>query len=188
MGKENPSKHANMPWHLYVWVNNKYLGPEMPEGSTFGLWHGVHSREAQIPMCHVLLETGAHWSGIPLHALSSYPGPNQWVEKDYTKLCPWSAMGPYIETWGAHYLDGIEVDCFRQEWEGRHTGIVIDWSEGFDRYPQEHKPLNLIALYDGQFALMPNNYCRFRDDHFIDPKFFEQAKGYKRGETTWWGE
>ena len=74
-------KHTNLPGHIYVWVNNKYLGPEMEEGYTYGLWHGIHSREGQILMAHVLLETGAHWSGLPLHAMSNFHGPTEWEEK-----------------------------------------------------------------------------------------------------------
>ena len=181
-------KHANLPFHIYVWIDNKFLGDNVPEGKTFGLWHGVHSREGQILMAHVLLETGAHWSGLPLHAMSSYSGPKDWIEKDPSVLMPWGAMGPDIEAWNAKYLEGIPVDCFRVQQKGRHTGIMIDWTGGFDRYPQEHKPLNLVSLDSGQFALQPNNYCKFRDDHFIKEEFFEQCKNYRRGEKVYWGE
>ena len=180
-------QHTNLPWHIYVWVNNKYLGPKMPEGYTYGLWHGIHSREGQIPMAHVLLESGAHWSGLPLHAMSNFHGPEEWEEKPWRDLCPWSAMGPDIQAWGSEYLEGLEVECFRNGWKGIHTGIIIDWEKGFNRYPQEHKPLNLISLEDGQFALQPNNYCKFRDDHFIKEEYFEQTKNYRRGEEVWWG-
>lgn len=181
-------KNDNLPFHIYVWVNNKYLGPEMPDGYTYGLWHGIHSREGQIPMAHVLLESGAHWSGLPLHAMSNFQGPKEWVEKDYMKLCPWTAMGPSIEAFNAEYLEGLEVELFRYNWKGRHTGIIIDWDGRFDKHPQEHKPLNLISLDDGQFALQPNNYCKFKDDHFIKEEYFKETKYYRRGETIWWGQ
>ena len=180
-------KHANLPHHFYVWVNNSYLGPNMPEGYTYALWHGIHSREGQIPMAHVLLESGAHWSGLPLHAMSDFHGPESWEEKPYLDLCPWAAMGPDIEAYGAKYLEGLEVELFRFGWKGRHTGIMIDWTNGFDRYPQEHKPLNLVSLDDGQFALQPNNYCRFRDDHLVNKNKFKETKNYRRGEDVWWG-
>lgn len=183
-------KHANLPYHLYVWVNNRYLGPAMPEGVTYGLWHGIHSRGGQIPMAHVLLETGAHWSGLPLHAMSLFTGgaPKSWVEKEPQELCPWAAMGEHIEAWGAHYLEGMQVEYVKPGWGGRHTGIIVDWCGGFDRHPQEHKPLNLIALNEGQFALIPNNYCRFRDDHLVDSALFSQTAHYRRNETVWWGD
>tara|TARA_Y100001972_G_C7545933_1_gene274541 strand:+ start:64 stop:612 length:549 start_codon:yes stop_codon:yes gene_type:complete len=181
-------KHANLPHHLYVWVDNEFLGPDVPPGKTYALWHGVHSRENQVLMAHVLLETGAHWSGLPLHAMSAYGGPENWIDKGHDKLMPWGAMGPNIEAFHARYLEGLPVDCFRIEETGRHTGIIIDWSDGFDRYPQEHKPLNLVSLDSGQFALHPNNYCRFRDDHIIKRELFEQCRAYKRGEKLYWGD
>jgi len=182
-------KHANLPYHIYIWVNNKYLGPSMPPGYTYGLWHGIHSRNGQIPMAHVLLETGAHWSGLPLQAISDFAnGPKQWEEKDHNKLIPWTAMGEHIEAWHADYLEGLEVEYYKEKWKGRHTGVIVDWCGGFDRHPQEHKPLNLVALFDGQYALIPNNYCKFKDDHFIKEELFSQAKNYRRNEKIWWGQ
>ena len=69
---------------------------------------------------------------------------------------------------------------------GRHTGIMIDWNDGFSKYPQEHKPLSLINLSNGQFALLPNNYFLLHDDHFVDPAAKENLKHYKRGDTVYW--
>lgn len=179
-------KHANLPYHIYVFVDNKFLGQQMPKGKTFALWYGIHSRENQIPMAHVLLESGANWSGLPLHAISNFYGPEEWEEKPIKQLFPWASMGPDIEAWNAKYLEGLKVEIYRLGWLGRHTGIIIDWNNGFDRYPQEHKPLNLISLDTGQFSLQPNNHCRFIDDHFIKEETFEQTKMYRRGENIWW--
>jgi 3-deoxy-7-phosphoheptulonate synthase len=66
------------------------------------------------------------------------------------------------------------------------TGIIIDWADGYSRYPQEHKPLNLIQLDSGQFALLPNNYVIYSDKHFVDEKARENLKHYKRGENIYW--
>ena len=100
-------------------------------------------------MAHVLLETGANWSGLPLQAMSCYYGPNEWEEKEVKDLCPWAAMGSDIEAWDAKYLEGMEVTCFRSGWKGRHTGIIVDWSNGFDRYPQE-QPTSRVGRSQGQ--------------------------------------
>ena len=64
------SRHGNLPFHLYIKVNNKHLGDEMPDGHTEGIWHGVFGRINQTLSCHVLLESGAHWSGLPIQAIS----------------------------------------------------------------------------------------------------------------------
>lgn len=177
------SRHASLPFHLYVNVSNRYLGPEMPEGVTPAVWHGVFGREYQTLMCHVLLESGAHWSGLPLHALST--------TKDFSvprqHLMPWGAMGSALDVWYATYLEGLTAEIrIPFQAKGRHTGIVVDWQDGFSRYPQEHKPLNLLHLNSGQFALLPNNYSTFSDAHFVTAKAKENLRHYRRGSEVYW--
>jgi hypothetical protein len=177
------SRHANLPFHLYVNVDNRHLGPNMPSGTTPAIWHGVYARPYQTLYCHVLLESGAHWSGLPLHAIST----TQDFSRARESLMPWGSMGDETEAWHAHYIEGLKCNTHAPFTAGgRHTGIIIDWTDGFSRYPAEHKPLNLIALDAGQFALLPNNYLTFEDAHFVEPKARENTKHYRRGETVYW--
>lgn len=175
--------HTALPYHLYVNVRNSYLGPTMPKGITKGIWHGIHSREGQMLMCHVLLETGAHWSGIPLHAISAS---DNFFDAD--QIAPWYAMGNTIIATQLPYLEGLSTVCRHNHSvrHGRHTGIMIDWSDGFSRYPQEHKPLNLIATDPGPFIVMPNNYITLTDKHFTHDNKDEELKHYKRNEQIFW--
>jgi len=175
--------HANLPFHLYVNVKNSFLGPGMPEGVTPGIWHGVYSREAQVLMCHVLLESGANWSGLPLHAMSTTHD----FRFSSEHLMPWGAMGTETVVWSSRYLHGLACEVHAPiAAPGRHTGLVVDWADGFSRYPQEHKPLNLVLLEAGQFALLPNNYLTYKDAHFVDPDARANLKHYRRGETVYW--
>jgi len=154
----------------------------MPAGVTEGIWHGLYCRPGQIPLAHVLLESGAHWSGLPMHAISTGT-----FQHDMNSLVPWGGMGDDMEIWHAKYLEGLAVNALRPIKEsGRHTGIVVDWVDGFSRYPQEHKPLSLIQLDGGQFALLPNNYFLVKDEHFVDEKRSENLKHYKRGDVVYW--
>jgi len=177
------SKNANLPFHFYVNVNNEFLGPQMPRGSTKGIWHAVYSKEYQTLLCHVFLESGAHWSGLPLHAMST--------KEDWSltgeQLMPWTSMGDHIETFYAKYMEGLECEVFNPfTMNGRHTGLIVDWEDGYSRYPSEHKPLNLVELRNGQFALLPNNFLLFKDKHFTESLAKENLKFYRRGETTYW--
>ena len=174
------SKHGNLPYHIYVNVDNKFLGPNMPEGTTAGLWHAVYGREYQLLLGHVLLESGAHWSGLPLHAMSTTTD----FSVNHETLMPWKVMGEDIDLVHFTYLEGLPVET--KAGKGRHTGIIIDWKDGYSKYQQEHKPLNLINLHSGQFALQPNNYCRFTDAHFTNEKAKENLKHYLRGEDIYW--
>ena len=174
------SKHGNLPYHIYVNVDNKFLGPNMPEGTTAGLWHGVYGREYQLLLGHVLLESGAHWSGLPLHAMSTTTD----FSVDHETLMPWKVMGEDMDVVHFTYLKGLLVET--KAGKGRHTGIIIDWKDGYSEYQQEHKPLNLVNLHSGQFALQPNNYCRFTDAHFTREGAKENLKHYLRGEDIYW--
>ena len=174
------SKHANLPYHFYVNVDNKFLGPNMPDGTTRGLWHAVYGRPYQLLLCHVVLETGAHWSGLPLHALSMTDD----FSIDHHSLMPWKVMGEDMDVIKFEHLEGLSVKT--KSGTGRHTGIIVDWKDGYSRYQEEHKPLNLVALSKGQFALQPNNYCLFEDSHFVDSSKKEQTKLYRRGEDIYW--
>ena len=171
-------KHTPLPFHFYVNVNNAFLGPDMPEGVTKGIWHGVYCREYQILSCHVFLESGAHWSGLPLHAISCTDD----FRHDSNVLMPWAGMGEEIEAVHMPFLEGLEVTNH----PGRHTGLIIDWKDGYSRYPEEHKPLSLIQLETGQFALLPNNYVLYKEKHFVNDAANENLKHYRRGEEVYW--
>lgn len=174
------SKHSNLPYHFYVNVKNEFLGSDLPEGTTRAIWHGVYGRPYQLLLCHVMLESGAHWSGLPLHAISTTKD----FSKDHHQLMPWKTMGEDLDVIRFNYLEGLEVET--KSGKGRHTGIIIDWKDGYSRYQQEHKPLNLVNLYSGQFSLSPNNYCLFTDDHFTEEEAKENLKFYRRGEELYW--
>jgi hypothetical protein len=84
-------------------------------------------------------------------------------------------------------LEGLIVNAFRADSSGFHTGIVIDWADGYSRYPAEHKPLNLIIADQGWFLLLPNNHFTVKDKHFVDTKkYADQMKFYKRGDLVYW--
>jgi hypothetical protein len=155
----------------------------MPAGTTRGIWHAVYARPGQLLLAHVLLESGAHWCGLPLQYLSTEP---KIPVTPVIDAEPWGAMGEHIEAVHIHYLEGLPVRSSGRAaaFSGRHTGIVIDWADGFSRYPAEHKPLNLIADATGGFRLLPNNYCLFTDRHFTRPS--TDTRLYRRGDTVYW--
>jgi len=179
------SRHANLPFHLYVNVDNRFLGEKMPIGFTPAIWHSVFCRSNQVLMCHVLLESGANWTGLPIDAIST----KESFEFTSDDLMPWASMGEDLDIFNVKYLEGIECQTIEpMESKGRHTGIMIDWKDGFSRYAQEHKPLNIIELENGQFAFLPNNFVVYDDKHFVSKNAQENLKYYKRGEKIYWGK
>ena len=155
----------------------------MPKGTTQAIWHAIHARPGQIITAHLLLETGAHWSGMPLHSISTT---NQFNHPPH-HLMPWYAMGSIIETIRLSTLEGLPATIRKPiSANGTHTGIVIDWNDGYSNYPAEHKPLSLINLDNGQFALLPNNYFLVADKHFTNATKQQETKLYLRNDKTYW--
>ena len=173
-------QHVSLPHHFYVYVDNRLLGPGMPAGKTRALLHAVYGRPGEAVLTHLLLESGAHWSGIPLVLLTT----GEAVPDDASSRQPWGCMGTDIHACRVEYLDGLRVVPRTIGHSGRHTGILIDWDGPFSRVPQEHKPLSLIHLDDGGFALLPNNYFTVHDAHFTtgDTRL---CKMYKRGDRLY---
>lgn len=177
------SRHIELPYHFYVNVDNKSLGPGMPNGITKGIWWGIYSRPGQHILCHVMLESGANWSGLQLESISSS---NDFSIKN-VDLMPWAAMGNSLDIFHSNYLEGLSCKTIEPIKSGaRHTGIIIDWVDGFSRYPQEHKPLSLLNLSSGQFGLYPNNFILYNDPHFTEESEKENLKFYRRSEKVSW--
>ena len=177
------SKHTNLPFHLYVYVDNKFLGTK--DGLTEGIWHGVYAREGQVLLSHILLETGAHWTGVPLHGIHHKSNP---TPRKAGQLQPWGNMGSNIDIAHLKHLEGLDTQYFSQNINGVSTGIVIDWSDGFSRYPEQHKPLHLVAMEDGNYYLLPNNFLRWYDPSFVNESKWSECKNYRRGSETWFPE
>ena len=171
-------KHVALNEIFYVKVPNSLLGSALPAGYTEGILHGVYGRKGQTLLTHVLLESGAHWSGIPLIALgiSEDLRGQSWRQ-------PWGCMGDDISVSKLPYLEGLSA-ALSDGTKCRHTGLIIDWLGEFSKHPQEHKPLSLLIDSGGGFLLLPNNYIKLSDNHFT--KDSDLTKFYKRGETVWW--
>ena len=111
--------HTPLPYHLYIWINNKHLGPDMPEGLTQGILHGIFCKNGQLMLTHVQLETGAHWSGLPLHALT-----HKQIKNELAHVQPWGCMGSEITATLFPYLEGLEGKTLKENLKFRHTEII----------------------------------------------------------------
>lgn len=176
--------HCALPHHLYVWVDNKFL--DGSSGVTRAVLHSLSSRPGQVVMGHVLLESGAHWSGVPLHGIFCSQATT--CEMVVADCQPWGAMGDQIFVTHMPYLEGLKVEVFSAKWQGRSTGLVVDWRDGFSRHPEQHKPLHLLEMDTGHYSLQPNNYLRWGDPSFVEEDMWTKAKGYRRNNEVWWPE
>ena len=61
---------GSLPRHQYVWVDGTFMGSE---GWHPAVWFGLHSQPGRAWGCTILLECGAIYRDLPLHALAFQP-------------------------------------------------------------------------------------------------------------------
>jgi hypothetical protein len=85
----------------------------------------------------------------------------------------WDCMSYHVEVIDKPFLKGLRAEFFGKDKQlhGGEYMLTIDSCNpdpripdfGFSETPEEHKSFNLLRLDNGQFALQPNNRCRFFD-------------------------
>lgn len=142
---------------------------------------------------HVLLRNGAVFWDLPVHAICWHPEAKRmflqqhqlwdcfsyhFTAHRFARLADlrcevrlkgkpgWCLWGAYIWT-----IDWCSAD-----------GQVMD--TGVSEFPPEHKCAHLLALDDGNFALLPNNRIRWHDEAFCTEPFPERPT-YLTNTHTW---
>lgn len=122
------------------------------------------------------LESGAVYSRLPIHAFCFADSAPQRALDD---LMPWGCVGNRIEVIEHKYLRNYEVQTPRGP--GRYLFTVDQFDGGFTEDPEQHKTMNVIELYEGNLAAMPNNECVFLDSHFTEEKQIDYTR-----QTSFW--
>lgn len=178
-------RHITLPNHLYVWADNTFLTGGKITGRTPAVLHGIYGRPGQVILTHLLLETGAHWSGVPIHGI--YHKETSAGAK-LQKCQAWGNMGENIEAFSLPYLEGLQIERLSDGEKGHSTGMCIDWTDGFTHHPTMHKTLHLLLMDDGTLSLQPNNGLKWSDPSFVDHSKWEEARHYRRGDQVWYPE
>lgn len=174
---------ADLPTIL-IKVNNHYLTNGKSLGFTEGYLISVKAQSNKPLLFTVHLETGALWSGLPIEALrcEKFEILNNKVLFATEKLQPYSCLEGDIQVIQHKYLKNypgiFKVGSI--EMAGYYLFTIDYCGEGLSDDPTQFKTHNIIQLENGQLAALPNNYCKFLDNHFVDKKKEYQLSSYKR--------
>lgn len=159
-----------------VYVNNKYLGLE--DGITPGYFYGITSIPGRQFLCHVMLEDGSNWYGLPLNALNTKNSTN--IEEDLILSQAYDCF--------SYSIDVIRFDFLRDQQAsiqgnlGRYMFTIISLDPNgrapFSEFPEQAKTFVFIELNDGRIVTGPNNYIRWLDKSLYD--FTIETPKYKR--------
>lgn len=174
-----------------------------------GVWVSVKSLRGQAFRFETYLpEYGALYDKLPISAFRwcefekapAFGTPAaQCLPLDVLQL--WDCMSYHIELIDKPLLKGLRAEFYGKD-RGHHKGEymwTIDGCEpdpriptyGFSETPEEHKSFNLLRLDNGQFALQPNNRCRFFDpaithENLKHPDFHVCTQNYRVENTAKW--
>lgn len=182
--------NADLPRHFYAYVREEFLH-DLQDGHGAAVRcvaFGVASVAGRALGFHVLLDNGAQWARVPLHALVSVPTAPRMSLGD---LCLWDSFGYDVEAVEFAYLRGLDVDALiGRDWLPGSYVCSLDWKgNGFSESAEQHKVMHLIALENGCYALQPNNRTRWHEVSFTTkPYDLASPPKYRVNTHVWHAE
>lgn len=145
---------------------------------------GIQSLKGRALGFHVMTKRGAHYRGVPIHAVAwsddadSAPGIYQ------CQLWDCFTSRPIVHVFD--YLKDHEAVCHRRgdSIEGRYL-FTVDWMPddnvhtGFTLIPDQNKCAHVMATTDGNLCALPTNRIEWMDGYFIGRKPSAREAGYK---------
>lgn len=165
---------ASLPIHLYGMVRREFLTNGTDTGIEKCIIHAVSCRPAQPLTFSVLLENGAQYRGIPIHALIVGQDPTKEIPKAQTLHCHqvWGCFGTEFSIVDMSFSKGLAAqwrDSEGKTFSGRGLGWAIEFhDDGYSNAPQQDKSFNMLLSDEGYLAAMPNNRIRWWEDSFTN--------------------
>lgn len=157
---------GNLPHHLYCFVNSLFV---RKDGSGFEpcVWFGLHSYPGRAWGCHVMLECGAIYRGVPPHAIAFSNDPAPWSINDAQV---WNCYGDHFATLEYDFLSGLRVEA-RDRGRGTYLFTAVPMLDGYSASPEQSKEFMFVRLDNDRLAILPTNYLIFDDKSFTHTKW-----------------
>ena len=156
---------GELPRHIYCYVSSTFTHRE-PQGVIPCVWFGLVSYPGRIWGCTVMLECGAIYRNVPVHAMSFVPEPAR----------PWS---PYeAQTWDCYgeeftlleynYLSGLQCKAKTKhgDFVGEYLFTAAPIGDGFSAVPEQAKEFCFIKLEIGRLTVQPTDKVVFSEPSF----------------------
>lgn len=177
---------GEIPRHLYVWVDSRHTHKE-PCGYVPAIWYGLVSYPGRTWGCTVMLESGAVFRNLPVHAVAFDGKPDgEWTVKDGQT---WDCYGWDWSAVEYSFLRGLKckVRANGKEYFGEYLFTVSPVGDGFSACPEQAKEFSFVRLENKHLTVQPTNHIVFRERSFTDNKL-EFPNGLCRQTTVWTAE
>jgi len=170
-----------------VWVRDEFLrGHLSGHGDvTRGYAFGVASVPGQAIGFHVLLENGAQYGRLPIHALLAHCRAGS--IQDLRDIETWDCPSASVSCITYDFLAGKKVEALIMgQWKTGEYLFTLDWhasayADGVGDLGW--KCAHILKLDVGCFAALPNNKIRWHDKAFI--RAFSERPDYKVNPVKW---
>lgn len=189
-----------------VYVRAEYLYDHQSHHGELihGIWCSVKAIRGQAFRFETYLPTfGALYDKLPISAFLAtevkQPGTGPLLDLDVLEI--WDALAYDVTVIDKPLLKGLRAEFYGKDGK-LHAGeylFTLDTCSPDPRIPdftfsesaEDHKSYNLLQLDNGQFALQPNNRCRFYDPAFNPqemkfPDFKVATRNYSVENTAKW--
>ena len=179
---------GQLPHHQYVQVDTAFTHKQPDVSSLPAIWFGLVSFPGRAWGCTVLLENGAVYRNLPLHALAHTQDGQDipWRPQDAQH---WDCYGTSFSTLAYDTLRGLE--CLAKTFDVQQTGVyvctVAPIGDAYSSVPSQSKELVLVALENGRYTLQPTDRVVFCDRSFTTGRL-EFPRGLKRQDETYSAE
>jgi hypothetical protein len=152
---------ASLPHHQYVWVDQSFIR-EGGSGWEPAVWFGLHSHPGRAWGCHVMLECGAVYRGLPPHALAFDDEPDDWT---LPQAQMYDCYGWSFSLLRYTFLTGLQARAT--------NGILCDYlftavpiGDGYSEHPSQSKEFMFMRTKGERLLILPTNKLRFVDKSF----------------------
>lgn len=181
--------NADIPY-LRCWVCREHIGEG--NGTEEAYAFAIQSVPGRALAFHVMLKSGAHYRGVPIHALLTRPNGRRLCLEE-CELWDCFTFTPKVHVFS--YLREHQCVCRtrRQELKGTYL-FTVDWlpdsweKPGFVLNPEQNKCAHVVEAEGGALLALPTNRIQFIDGYFIGKKGSAREMGYMVQEETYHAE
>lgn len=160
------SGSGNLPRHIYCYVDSSFIRREAI-GFEPCVWFGLHSHPSRAWGCHVMLECGAVYRGLPPHALGFTSSPSPWTIE---QAQAWDCYGIQFSAIEYEFLAGLRVET-KTNGSGRYLFTVVPLNDGYSAEPTQSKEFMFCRMENGRLCILPTNHLLFEDKSFTSAEW-----------------
>ena len=166
---------ASLPRHLYGQVHRSFITNHQEDaGWEHCIIHAMSCRPAQVITFSILLESGAQYRGVPIHALhlgqhpGVVPGPVMPISHHQMWGCFGTMFHLVVMTFNEH-LSAQYLDLSGDWVAARGLGLSVEFhDDGYSAAPHQDKSFNFLVTEQNKLVAMPNNRIRWWESSFTN--------------------